>query len=1236
MSSDPDPGISLDLTTNGMLIPERIADSPTQRFYATSLFIFLQALKFYDYIQLYGAPRSAETVFAVKWIAIDAAFLLLIPKLKIPWLSFGLAATFLQITVISLLNVFLSARIPFSFSAIGATLLKLLYDRELSVMEHNVKVSDLIHNASRILGEHTINILPESTAKINPAVSCYCIGSGEHSEVKIPVRLNSTIPILLQYSRIDPETNELFNYNVTGKDLRSLLKDTEYQKSKVWHLSIPVTVPGLYQLERVQDTSRMDVRLYRSQALVVHCPFASIVIPERLRDNADRCTRDLDELSLRVSGLAPLRVKYNRWIEGQERMSTIDSVKPSDYTSPLMVNQKDIANEASDRQILQFDGIRDLAWARTSNIDVHLNSSLQQAGLWSYTIEEVEDACGNKVNFATSRADEYKSTSSWHQKPLALLDRSETSIEIHNYQFRVHERPRIQFRGCTLERPTTLLDGKEAKLQFDIDSPDPGPFDLKLSRGFPDALVDANEARHEIYKQVALSSKMQTVTVNEAGIYNIQAFSSKHCNGIVQMPSSCTVFTPPRPSLNVSFDAIQDKCAGSIGLLADLSFTGSPPFDVAWKIIKNGKAVQHRKKIDRARHQLRFTPDEAGHYSYEFSSIDDVNYKGIRLDGPAFKVEQTVYPLAGASFEKDSLQKCCIGDAVSVPLRLVGSGPWDIMYEINLNGKRQKYELHGLIESHQVIKTPELKVGGTYTMTLVSVQDAKGCRTPLEEADAKIEVRRNRPSASFYTIDEKRKVTIIEGSTIGLPLRLVGDGPWDLGLVSPTEQKSVHVMDQNGIINVRSPGTYRLTSVRDAYCPGQIDAKASQFDVAWFPKPSLAIPEATAEKTGPNRFTRTEVCENEDDTFDLEVFGAPPFSITYERSYLGHKGVEEDKKSLEISAALSMISIKARTSPAGTHRYTFRGVADARYDTTAASNSADHIVVEQFVNSRPSAKFAEPEKTYNYCSDIELSEQDVDAIPVTFTGKAPFSVRYQIKHQVTAATEFLTDVEIPAHSWKLQVPKHMLTLGNHIVSIVEVKDAKGCSKQFKDNKSIIHIAVSERPSILPMSSHKNFCVGDRISYALQGVPPFKVEYDFNGAHKRATVNGATFSRIAERPGNFSIYALSDSASRCQVSVNDLSSVIYDIPSVRVSEGKTIIESIHEGDQAEIIFHLYGTPPFALTYTRSEIGKGRKNKVLETHSVSGIWDDKYIIHSSVAGTFKATELHDAHCRVSLQT
>lgn len=40
-------------------------------------------------------------------------------------------------------------------------MLKVFYDRELSISEHRVKVSSILQNHSLIMGKQIINILPE-------------------------------------------------------------------------------------------------------------------------------------------------------------------------------------------------------------------------------------------------------------------------------------------------------------------------------------------------------------------------------------------------------------------------------------------------------------------------------------------------------------------------------------------------------------------------------------------------------------------------------------------------------------------------------------------------------------------------------------------------------------------------------------------------------------------------------------------------------------------------------------------------------------------------------------------------------------------------------------------------------------------------------------------------------------------------------------------------------------------
>lgn len=100
----------------------------------------------------------------------------------------------------------------------------------------------------------------------------------------------------------------------------------------------------------------------------------------------------------------------------------------------------------------------------------------------------------------------------------------------------------------------------------------------------------------------------------------------------------------------------------------------------------------------------------------------------------------------------------------------------------------------------------------------------------------------------------------------------------------------------------------------------------------------------------------------------------------------------------------------------------------------------------------------------------------------------------------------------------------------------------------------------------------------------------------------------------------------------------LSLTIHPIPSVTVSQGNYIIEDIHEGDQAEVVFTFEGTPPFSLTYVRTEdtdtngsSGRDqRRPQVVETHKVTDIFEYEYRVLTSLQGTYEAIEISDAFC------
>lgn len=198
--------------------------------------------------------------------------------------------------------------------------------------------------------------------------------------------------------------------------------------------------------------------------------------------------------------------------------------------------------------------------------------------------------------------------------------------------------------------------------------------------------------------------------------------------------------------------------------------------------------------------------------------------------------------------------------------------------------------------------------------------------------------------------------------------------------------------------------------------------------------------------------------------------------------------------------------------------------------------------------------------------------------------------------------------------------------------MTSVSDANGCKTLLpKDDTVFIH--VNDVPYATPLSPRTDYCVGERIGFSLSGVAPFEITYEFNG--KRQTVStSAPFSRLASSPGNLTLISLSDTSS-CVVGLNHHTPrIVHPIPSVKISEGTTVIQDIHEGDQAEIVFSFDGTPPFSFTYTRSEmVGNPPKLKVVETNTVSQVFGHQYSVFTSLQGTYEAIAMEDAYCSVS---
>lgn len=326
-------------------------------------------------------------------------------------------------------------------------------------------------------------------------------------------------------------------------------------------------------------------------------------------------------------------------------------------------------------------------------------------------------------------------------------------------------------------------------------------------------------------------------------------------------------------------------------------------------------------------------------------------------------------------------------------------------------------------------------------------------------------------------------------------------------------------------------------------------------------------------------------------------------------------------------APLSKASISMDTSKPGYYTYVFNTLDDALYDN---NKKFDPFIVKQRVNAKPSAGFSKPGQSFKYCAEEQEHEEK---IPISLTGIAPFFVEVEIKHQAGSAPETYKIHSINSNSYGMKIPRQHLRLGSQHVRIRTVRDARGCQKKYESNTQSIQIHLYEAPSIYPLESRQDYCVGERIAYTLSGTPPFDITYDFNGRWhaKSQTTN---FRRVAEKPGDFIITGVSDKASECRAAVN-IPKTIHPLPSVQISRGKQSRVDIHEGNEVDILFEFWGTPPFEFTYTRStNAKKGQKSVVLETrHDIS--YEHSKIVKASQEGTYEVVAIKDKFCSFSTQ-
>lgn len=1248
------------------LIPESVLDSATQRLFMVSAFVLIQAWKAYDaYILRNDDLRSLvlnsrkftlispEWVFFIKYSFLDSIFVWLSSELKIPKLTLKPIGSILVLGLLLVLDcsLVLDIQIP-TFSVLMSSIWKQLFpQKELTIEEQLVDSDTVVDQSAHFKGKMTLRYAADSSIDMNPNENNFCLDLYQGKSVEIPVMYETTNELdYLQLKHRDLN-NGIDYLNFTHRQIKKMitklpsLNDDDYDpaSANLHMLKVPLTRPGSYAIHAAYDSKGKAIKQQKSIVFVSVCPEASF----DHRDVAEKCVGDeLGNISINVLGVAPLTLYYEEEINGKSSHIPKSVLVPdeSNFKSPLL--SRDLYTGKKRKHPLRFSrsDMANISWARARNVVVPIGKrSLEKTGDYAYTINKVIDGFGNIVNYESPKSskDTYVFVKAHPLPTISLVDsRPDIPILINNRKYLDVKLSHIPCVSC--EAPYTVVFKH---------TPENGGEPTIFTKSFD----FNNNAR---------------ILADKPGTYSIETASSKYC-GCRLGSSFLNIRQAKMPNVHVSMDPIVDKCVGTTGFKFNFEFVGSAPFEIGYQISKldpnDSKRVISTERIDKIYSEstvleYNFDPPSEGSYAIEFISLSDKYYQNqVRFQNHEHRYITYFKQRPRAYFNKYSKVRkldACNGGSAKVSLTLEGKAPFNVAYNLIYPDYRVKtFELEKIVNSTVDIQTPALSNGGEYVLTLKRVTDSSNCLVDFKGSEVHINVRNDVPHLRFAS--GKDLFSLIEGKRLNIPLNAESDSDISLTYQYEPFGGKAHLIhttiDPTDGLTVEKEGKYTLVSFDQDGCPGDITNKTSM-TVKYLPKPTLKL--VGLNKMG-DAFKAKTVCENGGGLLNFIASGVGPFIIKYDIRY--PDGSYEHKTEQQ---ANKKFSLQLRTEKSGTYQWVVKGIYDSVYslDTLGYLESQrlyhfEPIRITNEVDALPKAHIVNANDDFKTCISSLSHIKQLRPVKLALQGKLPMDVRLKISNDQKGTSEIMKLNRLQSHVVDVYSIYEKMGLGTYYVSVIGVKDASGCiSNEFESQRLTIQVndvpkishlieessviseygqKVREKMNSEEASVTNFYCVGDYITYMLNGVPPFTVYYVFNGRKQVAKVNSNYFKRRASQQGEMKILAISDSSSEnCMANFSsttvfdmrpDLKAKVVDLPSVEIVTGD---EDIYEGEQTNITMRFTGQPPFKLTYVRTDLsGEG---KIVETEVVDNIQDYEYQIEASMEGTYEALEIQDAHC------
>ncbi|CAG8583081.1 954_t:CDS:2, partial [Acaulospora colombiana] len=535
--------------------------------------------------------------------------------------------------------------------------------------------------------------------------------------------------------------------------------------------------------------------------------------------------------------------------------------------------------------------------------------------------------------------------------------------------------------------------------------------------------------------------------------------------------------------------------------------------------------------------------DRPGAYRIEESSDNDG--MGIKI----YNRQEIIFYCPAAKLIPKSNLNLCFDDVISVDLVLEGVPPLSIQYERRVNDAAINMTIDGISSDYyasppiqsdqamvlaasgnyqwardQVIHVPlniTADVVADYSLKVQQIQDILNNTRfydDEESSDTMVDFSvYSRPTASFFT---DSPVHVRPGRIANIAIDVRGRGPWKINVEywseesmdgRPSEMFEItidHRSEQKKYMSVSRPGIYKLLSVSDSKCAGQIMAPSSK---------SLSIAHPPTVKMEANPIP-AENCPGEIGVeITMSLTGIPPWHLEYK--LVTRDGDERGFAKIDKSRH----SLIIKPDKSGNYDYVFYRLSDYIYTEGVG---IDHRFT-QIVHPMPHAAFrGAKNQMLNSCIGSRVD------LEVEFSGTGPFTLIYDVVFNRRTNAFTIADIQGPSH---VITSPPFDNQGLYTVTLVKITDSKGCSKILSSSDYATINVKKDKPTAGFRSAHEiiSFLEGKLAKLPLQltGHAPWNITYRYIGDDKvrrEQNLQNPNSYLIEEKPGFYELLEVKDS------------------------------------------------------------------------------------------------------------